>query len=322
MGRSTREIAADLSREGVLSPSATRHKNKAGRTTWNHQCIAGGPHGRGILGNKLYIGEIHWNVRSTILNPETQKKQKRCNPEERRIIAKNPELRIISQELWDTVQKVRSARAVHMCGLIGKPRRRPVIPRNNKHPLAGILRCGVCNGHMRIAQSSRNGAPRAACANAHQRATCAHTRSFDMDVLLEDVSAKIDARLLSPKAIEEAMSAWQEERKKDRKKGSERSNLERRRRILTTKIERLSYAIANSRRKPNELFRRIDECDLERQNVDARLRLLGGSNENVIPLDHPKFGARCRSEVKKLVTALKINPKAIETRVAFRNLIA
>ncbi|MCK1721537.1 MULTISPECIES: recombinase family protein [unclassified Bradyrhizobium] len=320
-GRSTREIAADLTHEGVHSPGATRHKNKAGRSTWNHQCITGGRHGRGILGNELYIGEIHWNVRSTILNPETQKKQKRRNPEERHILVKNPELRIIPQELWDTVQKVRSARAIHMFGPTGKPQRRPLIPRNNEHPLAGVLRCGVCNGHMRIAQSSRNGAPRAACANAHQRGTCEHTRSFDMDVLLEDVSIKIDAKLLSPKAIEEAMGAWQEERKKDRKKGSERDNLERRRRVLTTEIERLSYAIANSRRKPDELLKRIDECDLERENVDARLRLLGNGSENVIPFDHPKFGELYRSEVKKLVSALKINPKAIETRVAFRNLI-
>lgn len=321
LGRSTRQIAADLTREGVPSPGATRHKNKAGRTTWHPQCIAGGRHGRGILRNELYIGEIRWNVRSTILNPETQKKQKRCNPEERHIIVKNPELRIIQQELWDAAQKVRKERAVRKFGPIGKPQRRPVIPRNNEHPLAGALRCGVCNGHMRIAQSSRNGAPRAACASAHYRGTCEHTRSFDMGVLLEDVSAKIDAILLSPKAIEEAMSTWQEERKQDRKKGSERANLERRRRILTTKIDRLLYAIANSRRKPDELLKRISECDLERENVDMRLRLLGDGSGTVIPLCHPKFGKRYRSEVKKLVVALKTNPKAIETRVAFRNLI-
>jgi site-specific DNA recombinase len=214
-GRSTRDIAADLTREGVPSPGATRHKNKAGRTTWNHQCITGGRHGRGIIGNELYIGEIHWNVRSTILNPETQKKQKRPNPEERHTIVKNAELRIIPQALWDSAQKVRSERAIHMFGPTGKPRRRPVVPRNSEHPLAGALRCGVCNGHMRIAQSSRNGGPRAACANAHQRATCEHTHSFDMDVLLKDLADKMEVRLLSPKAIEEATRAWKEERKSD-----------------------------------------------------------------------------------------------------------
>ncbi|MGY4412541.1 site-specific DNA recombinase [Bradyrhizobium sp. LB7.1] len=320
-GRSTRTIAADLTREGVPSPGATRHKNKADRTTWNHQCITGGRHGRGIIGNDLYIGEIHWNVCSTILNPETQKKQKRRNPEERHIIVKKPELRIVPQVLWNRAQEVRSARAVSMFGPTGKPRRRAVIPRNNEHPLAGVLRCGVCNGHMRIAQSSRNGAPRAACASAHQRGTCEHTRSFDMDVLLEDASNKIQLKLLSPKAIEEAMCAWKEERKNDRNKGSEHSKLERRRRVLTTEIERLSYAIANSRRKPDELLKRIDEYDLERESVEERLRLLGAGGQNVIGFDHPKFGDRYRSEVRRLVTALKANPKAIETRVAFRNLI-
>ncbi|TYL70050.1 recombinase family protein, partial [Bradyrhizobium cytisi] len=320
-GRSTRTIAADLTREGVPSPGSTRHKNKAGRTTWNHQCITGGRYGRGIIGNDLYIGEIHWNVRSTILNPETQKKQKRRNPEERHIIVKKPELRIVPQELWDRAQKVRSARAVSMFGPTGKPRRRAVIPRNNEHPLAGVLRCGVCNGHMRIAQSSRNGAPRAACASAHQRGTCEHTHSFDMDVLLEDASDKIQVKLLSPKAIEEAMRAWKEERKNDRNKGSEHAKLERRRGVLTTEIERLSYAIANSRRKPDELLKRIDECDLERESIEARLRLLGGGGENVIGFDRPKFSDRYLSEVRRLITALKTNPKAIETRVAFRNLI-
>ncbi|MHC2707311.1 septal ring factor EnvC (AmiA/AmiB activator) [Bradyrhizobium diazoefficiens] len=142
-----------------------------------------------------------------------------------------------------------------------------------------------------------------------------------MDVLLEDVSSKMELRLLSPKAIEEAMRAWKEERKNDRKKNSEHANLERRLRTLTTEIERLSYAIANSRRKPDELLKRIDECDVERETVKERLRLLGSGSENVIPFDHPKFGDRYRSEAKRLVTALKINPKAIETRVAFRNLI-
>lgn len=320
-GRSTRHIAADLTREGVPSPGATRHKDKAGRTTWNHQCITGGRHGRGILGNELYIGEIHWNVRSTVLNPETQKKQKRRNPEERHLVVKSPHLRIIPQDIWDAAQRLRKERAVRMFGPSGKPRRRPVIPRNNEHPLAGVLRCGVCNGHMRIAQSARDGGPRAACANAHQRGTCEHTRSFDMDVLLEDISRKIGTKLLSPKAVEQAMTAWQQERKKDRNTGSERATLERRRRTLTTEIERLSYAIANSRRKPDELLKRIDECDLERETVDERLRLLGSGSENIIPFDHPKFGEVYRSEVNRLVAALKLDPRAVETRIAFRNLI-
>ncbi|WP_204271033.1 hypothetical protein, partial [Escherichia coli] len=60
----------------------------------------------------------------------------------------------------------------------------------------------------------------------------------------------MEIKLLSPKAIEEAMRAWKQERKSDQRKDSERSVLERRRHVLNTEIERLSYAIANSRRQP------------------------------------------------------------------------
>ena len=81
---------------------------------------------------------------------------------------------------------------------------------------------------------------------------------------------------------------------------AERAKLDRRRRVLTNEIERLSYAIANSRRKPDELLRRIDECDLERESVEERLRLLGSGDENVIPFDHPKFRDRYLSEVGRL----------------------
>src|SRR5260370_6885425 len=143
-----------------------------------------------------------------MVNAEREKKETRRNAEGRQIIVKSAELRMVPQALWDRAQKVRSERAIHMFGPTGKPRRRPVVPRNNEHPLAGVLRCGVCNGHMRIAQSSRNGGPRAACANAHQRSTCAHTRSFDMDVLVKDLAANTAVRLHSPKAIEEAIRAW------------------------------------------------------------------------------------------------------------------
>jgi site-specific DNA recombinase len=47
-----------------------------------------------------------------------------------------------------------------------------------------------------------------------------------MDVLLKDVAEKIEVRLLSPKAIEEAMRAWKEERKSDQRKEQRASNLE------------------------------------------------------------------------------------------------
>jgi len=121
VGPSTREYRPPISPAKACSPLGPRVTRQAGRTTWNHQCITGGRHGRGITANELYIGEIHWNVRSTILNPETQKKQKRRNPEERHIVVKNAELRIIRNAL-DSAQKV-AVNALSYVRATGKPRR-------------------------------------------------------------------------------------------------------------------------------------------------------------------------------------------------------
>src|SRR4051795_1483498 len=47
------EIAARLNRDGIPSPSGGE---------WNHQVfIAGGGSGKGIIGNRIYIGELVWN---------------------------------------------------------------------------------------------------------------------------------------------------------------------------------------------------------------------------------------------------------------------
>lgn len=311
-GVSTRVIAANLNRDGIPAPAGGE---------WNFQTLTGGRHGRGIIGNPIYTGLMLWNTHTTFINDD-EMDQKRKNPEEKHVTHKRDDLRIISPELWEATQLVRQGRAVKMFGASGKPKRRAVIPRNNEHPLAGALCCAVCGGHMRIAQSSRNGAPRAACANAHQRSTCDHTRSFDMDVLLEDVASAIEERLTSPKLVKAAYEAWKEERKHDRKKEDERAKLERAVRSLTTEIERLSHALANSRRKPDELLKLIDEKDAERDNITERLKQLGAiTASNVIPFDHPNFAQDYCRDVSRLVAALRTNPKAIETRIAFRNLV-
>lgn len=313
-GRSTRMICADLSREGVLSPG--------GGAVWNHNSLTSGRHGSGMLGNQIYIGEVRWNTRTTIVNPETELDERRATPVEQHVVHRSERLRIISQPLWDAATKARTDRAVQMFGPSGKPTRRAVVPRNAEHPLAGALRCQCCKGNMRIAQSSRNGAPRAACANAHQRSACDHTRSFDMDVLLKDVGDYIEERLTSPEMVKAAFEAWKEERKHDRKKDSKRSELEITIRALTTEIERLSYAVANSRRKPDELLKLIDETDAKRENAQKQLALLGDATDSkVVPFDHPNFAEAFCLQTRHLVAALRANPKAIETRLAFKTLV-
>jgi site-specific DNA recombinase len=68
--RPLRQIAADLSRDGILTPM--------GGKAWNHQTfVAGSGNGKGIIGNRIYIGELIWYSHRTTIHPDTKKRVKR-----------------------------------------------------------------------------------------------------------------------------------------------------------------------------------------------------------------------------------------------------
>jgi len=63
-GEPVREIAGRLNRNAIPSPSGS---------AWNHTVfIAGGGSGRGIIGNRIYVGELVWNNHRSVKNPETK----------------------------------------------------------------------------------------------------------------------------------------------------------------------------------------------------------------------------------------------------------
>ena len=71
-GRSAREIACDLNRDGIAPPRGTR---------WNASTINGNAQrGIGIIFNELYIGRIVWNKVRMVRNPDTGKRLSRPNP--------------------------------------------------------------------------------------------------------------------------------------------------------------------------------------------------------------------------------------------------
>ena len=158
-GTSPRAIAETLTREGIPTPD--------GRENWNHQTFVGGSYKRGIIGNRMYVGEIVWNTHHQVMDPETGKTLKRANPVDDHLVAKVPELRIVSQELWDAAQAIRERRAVSKFGPGGKVLRRPVAGRN-AHLLAGVLRCGV------TCASARSRAMAARVSSARQLISTGH----------------------------------------------------------------------------------------------------------------------------------------------------
>ncbi|WP_270603223.1 recombinase family protein, partial [Clostridium perfringens] len=90
-----------------------------------------------ILTNPVYIGKIRYNVRQDW----SEKRRKNINPNP--IIVDGLHDAIISEELWDKVQKILESKK-------GKPAR----IYDGEYPLTGILRCPVCGAGMVIMRTT------------------------------------------------------------------------------------------------------------------------------------------------------------------------
>ena len=65
--------------------------------------------GIGILNNEAYIGRRVWNRQRFMKDPATGRRRSRRNDPERVIVKEVPELRIVSDELWNAVKARQTA---------------------------------------------------------------------------------------------------------------------------------------------------------------------------------------------------------------------
>jgi hypothetical protein len=95
-GKSPKHIAVELNKEGIRAP---------GGGDWGFSTINGNAkRGNGILNNEMYIGRLVWNRQRFIKDPDTGKRQARPNPESEWIVQQVPDLRILDDDLWNSVK--------------------------------------------------------------------------------------------------------------------------------------------------------------------------------------------------------------------------
>jgi site-specific DNA recombinase len=309
-GSSPRTIAIGLTRDKISTPS--------GGEVWSTQSILGGGGKCGMLGNRKYIGEIVYGTHRYIRRPDAEGLVARANPESEHVHASVPHLRIINQDLWDSVQEVRAGRAVKLFGPTGKVTR-PVVKRSS-HLLSGLLRCGQCNGHMIFASTSR-GKQFVACAAAKTKSACAHGKSYDIGLLKQIVVQNFRKNLIAPKRHAEAVRAASAEYMARAKEARvEKQAVETKINRLSVQIARLADAIENSNRPIMELATSIDAKEAERVGLVEKLRLLNAEAPgNVTPL--PLVVDVYLETVDMLHGALTADATTPEVVIAFQNLI-
>ncbi|WP_425438709.1 recombinase family protein [Roseinatronobacter thiooxidans] len=193
---SPRQIAHDLNAERILPPRGAK---------WNASTLIGSAdRGYGILRNSIYAGVLVWDRVRMVLDPVTGKRVSRVKPREDWKYATVPHLRIIDEDLWNTVQQRLSDQSYARSA--GTSTRAPA------RPFSGLLKCGCCGGGMAI-HDRKGSAIRIACSTSRESGSCDNSGRFRLDQIEDEIFSNLYEHLLNPAYLEEYVSAYDQERK-------------------------------------------------------------------------------------------------------------
>jgi site-specific DNA recombinase len=266
-GVPVREIAARLNAEGIPSPSGG---------LWNHQCLtAGSGNGKGILGNRKYVGELVWNQFRSIKSPYSKKRNKQKGDPKEVITRPREHLRIIDQDLWAAAEQLRKSRNRN------KPDTRVYKKTRDRHSLATKLVCGTCGGHMKVVWSRAGESSRVGCGNARDRAVCTNTKSYSLEeieltVLHGSRDLDVEALVRMTKGFAKEFSSRQKTR------GAEGKQVAGMLRRLTLERDNLIDAIAQAVpevRAP--LVAKYQKIELERAAAERKVAAIENENKVV-----------------------------------------
>jgi DNA invertase Pin-like site-specific DNA recombinase len=297
-GYSSKSIAHTLNREGIPGP-----QGKA----WGPSTIHGNrARGTGILNNELYIGRLVWNRLTYRKDPESGKRISRLNSESDWVIHDVPELRIVSEELWQSVRARQSS--LHASKQSGSgvagfwDRRRP------RFLLSGLIKCGACGGGYSKISANLFG-----CSTHRNKGTCSNRLNIRRDILEATILGALKTNLMRPDLVEEFSRAFIEEINKARiTAGSQRKQLESERNANDRRLRALVAAIAEGS-PPKGLLEEMRRVEARQEEIE---RDLGAAPETAKPLIHPNMAALYRrkvSDIEKLLADSASRDEAIQT---------
>ena len=136
----------------------------------------------GILYNSIYRGWLVHNKNRKVTDPKTGKSHYRPNPESERIQKYVPELRIVTDEIWEAVQNRHKLTAKNRILLSSKRKQytRRTLDGTRAKPLTGLVYCGQCNGLKSVANDTRY-----ICSMARYQRQCSNSRGIKEKILAE-----------------------------------------------------------------------------------------------------------------------------------------
>ncbi len=290
-------IAKTLNAEGVPSP-----RNRAG---WAPSAI------REMLYRPLYRGEIVWNEYQKIERGGTKRRRRRESGELIKLEA--PDLRIISDELWQRVtarlkqvQNVFVRKTSAQGQLLGRPAMRDF---DSPYLLSGLARCRTCGGPIDASGRDSGGKRRTyGCAYHRKRGAsiCKNALRIDQDVLdtivLQAMSEALDERLTEV-AIEKALARI---RAGDETRLSRKSLVERELSLIEAHESNLVDAIARGENMDPLLAKLRAEEQRKKQLIEELSHLMRPAS--VVEIDEARIKRELQDRVKDTKNLLGRHP--------------
>jgi site-specific DNA recombinase len=282
---------------------------------------------RAMLYNEMYRGMIVWNRSQKIVRGGTKKQRTRDHSEWLRLEA--PELRIISEELWQRVKARLQERAnafprspkTHK--LMGRPRYQD----ESAYLLTGFARCTVCGGpvgtEVRVHGSNgkRQTIPHYACLDNRRRgaAICTNGVAVRQDVvdraILEAITEVLRPEVLTL-AVDKALEKLSRRRSQH---AGRRQEIERELTDMQRKMDRLLDALTDSSLPTDEIKTRLTAEKARKSALTAELEKLEQLMK-VAGVDTAQLKRRIEERVADITSLLARN--TVQARQMLRKLLA
>ncbi|MEX5565467.1 recombinase family protein [Pseudophaeobacter sp. 1A16562] len=305
-GKSPRAIAASLNADGIPSPSGRK---------WNDSTIRGNAKKRdGMLRNEAYVGGITYGRNRFSRDPDTGNRISRPAAEEHQIVYGDaPELAIIEDDLWNTVQnRLERTHAIYA----GK-----AAPLNGSHRarylLNGIVKCGCCGGGFTITGKERYG-----CYNRKSRGKqeCANSRTITRHELESRVLARLRKGLMTPAFAQQfAEEVTRLMSGRPDQNAASHAALEAQLRKAEGAIERLLDRLEGDDASA-ALMERLKAREAERDALRAELAEISEENSFTVP-SREDLEAIYRAQVARLEELLTGSDHMVEANALLRELL-
>jgi DNA invertase Pin-like site-specific DNA recombinase len=283
-GQSPREIAGWLNTEKIAAPHDGGKGNKSGKG-WGFTTV------RAMLLNRRYIGDVIWNATRWKKNSDGQR-HPIPRAEGERIVHSNPELAIITADVWQRAQ----ARFT-LTGRRERPGRPPGSVKQT-FILAGLLRCGVCGGTFGTAFTKRRKdgrtVRRLGCMANKSRgaAICSNDQIVPETKVTDAIIEQVRKTLQRPDAVKVFMAGYAEKLRE-----------------LETNVERPRRELEKAIAQEEELLGRIEQA------------IIAAPTSKGLPVHLATAEARIttlRAELADLAVArprLHIHPAAVKLKI-------